>query len=114
VPILNWNALPAEEMNPLLRRKVIHTAGMTVAALELKKGAVVPRHAHPNEQVSIMQSGAMRFDFLDESVTVHAGDVVVIAPERPHGVEVLEDSTVLDLFTPPREDWRRGDDAYLR
>jgi hypothetical protein len=29
-------------------------------------------------------------------------------------VEALEDSLVLDVFAPRREDWLRGDDAYLR
>jgi len=37
-----------------------------------------------------------------------------LAPNQAHAVEVLEDSIVLDLFSPPREDWIRGDDAYLR
>jgi hypothetical protein len=32
----------------------------------------------------------------------------------PHAVEALEDTDVLDTFTPVREDWKNGDDAYLR
>jgi len=43
-----------------------------------------------------------------------AGQSLVIAGHRPHGVEALEDSVVLDVFAPRREDWIRGDDAYLR
>jgi quercetin dioxygenase-like cupin family protein len=45
---------------------------------------------------------------------VGPGQVLELKPHLPHGVEVLEDAVVLDLFTPPREDWIRGDDAYLR
>jgi quercetin dioxygenase-like cupin family protein len=32
----------------------------------------------------------------------------------PHSAEALEDSIAVDLFSPPREDWKRGDDSYLR
>jgi quercetin dioxygenase-like cupin family protein len=37
-----------------------------------------------------------------------------IPPDAPHRVEALEDSVAIDLFAPPRLDWIRGDDAYLR
>jgi hypothetical protein len=43
-----------------------------------------------------------------------AGESVVIPSEVPHAVEALEDSVVLDVFSPVRDDWVRGDDAYLR
>jgi quercetin dioxygenase-like cupin family protein len=49
-----------------------------------------------------------------ESFVVRAGEVLVIPPDMPHRVEALEESLATDLFTPAREDWIRGDDAYLR
>jgi quercetin dioxygenase-like cupin family protein len=45
---------------------------------------------------------------------VSAGQSIVLPPHMPHGVEALEDSLVVDVFAPAREDWIRGDDAYLR
>ncbi len=114
----NWGKIGEEKLNPLMSRWVVHTPGMTIARLRLLKGAVVPVHQHHNEQVTMMKSGALRFDFPglpdQTSVTLGPGDVLVIPPHRPHGVEALEDSMVEDLFTPAREDWIRGDDAYLR
>jgi unsaturated pyranuronate lyase len=59
-------------------------------------------------------SGALEFDMAGESIALRAGDVLVIPPDVPHGVEALEESTATDLFTPAREDWIRGDDSYLR
>ena len=47
-----WQQIPIEQMNELVGRQVVHTGGMTVAYIHLKKGAVVPWHSHPNEQVS--------------------------------------------------------------
>jgi quercetin dioxygenase-like cupin family protein len=111
---LSWQEVPREQLNPLLVRQAIHTGNMTIARLELKKGAVVPRHEHANEQVSMVLSGQLRFQSPGGETLVGPGQVLELKPHLPHGVEVLEDAVVLDLFTPPREDWIRGDDAYLR
>jgi quercetin dioxygenase-like cupin family protein len=109
-----WDNVPIEPLNDLLGRQVIHTGGMTVAHIFLRKGAVVPRHSHPNEQVSIVRAGRLLFQFDDSERIVEAGHVMEIAPGLPHRVEALEDSVALDLFTPARQDWITGDDAYLR
>lgn len=110
----DWSAIAEEKMNPLLSRRVIHTGKMTIARIALKKGAVVPLHQHVNQQVTMLRSGALRFDMGGESFVLRAGEVLVIPSEMPHRVEALEESLATDLFTPQREDWIRGDDAYLR
>lgn len=110
----DWNEIPAEQLNEKLRRQVVHTARMTLARLEMKAGCVVPAHAHENEQVSMVIHGRLRFLLDSGAEDAGPGQVVRLAPNERHGVEVLEDSVVLDLFSPPREDWIRGDDAYLR
>jgi len=110
----NWNLLEEEALNPLLGRKMIHGKNTTVARISLRKGAVVPTHSHPNEQISMIESGALRWVIAGEERVLRAGDAVVIPPDAPHMVEALEDSIAVDLFSPPREDWIRGDDAYLR
>jgi quercetin dioxygenase-like cupin family protein len=110
----NWTAISEEAMNPLLIRRVIHTGQMTIARLWLGKGAVVPLHHHVNQQVTMLKTGALEFEMNAERFVLKPGDVLVIPPNAPHRVEALEDSTVTDLFTPAREDWIRGDDAYLR
>jgi len=110
----NWNAVEEEPLNPLIGRKMIHGQTMTVARIRLRKGAVVPMHSHPNEQISMLESGALRFTISGEERVLRAGDALVIPADAPHTVEALEDSLAVDLFSPPREDWIRGDDAYLR
>ncbi len=109
-----WSQIPHEQMNDLLSRQVIHTETMTICRLRLRKGAVVPMHQHPNEQVTTMESGSLRFVVAGEEVVVRAGESLRIPPNAPHMVETLEDSVALDLFAPPRQDWISGDDAYLR
>ena len=110
----NWSAVAEEKMNPLMTRQVIHTPQMTIAQIWLAKGGVVPAHSHVNQQVSMVNSGWLVFEMEGKRIELKTGDVLVIPPEVPHRVEALEESTATDLFTPPREDWIRGDDSYLR
>jgi quercetin dioxygenase-like cupin family protein len=112
--IHEWNRIAREQLNPLVARQAIHTERMTVSRLHLTRGAMVPRHDHPNEQVTFVERGRLRFDFDEGPEIVEAGQILQIAGGRPHAVEALEDSLALDLFSPPREDWIKGDDAYLR
>ena len=109
----NWTAIAEEKMNPLLSRWVIHTGQMTIARLWVGKGGIVPHH-HVNRQVTMLKTGVLQFDMGGETIILRAGEVLVIPPNLPHRVEALEDSTATDLLTPAREDWIRGDDAYLR
>ncbi len=110
----DWSEIPAETMNERMRRQMVHTGRLTLARLVMRAGCSVPAHQHENEQVSMVLSGRLRF-LLDDGVEeVGPGQVMRLAPNERHGVEVLEDSIVLDIFSPPREDWIRGDDAYLR
>jgi len=110
----DWSQVPAEEMNPHLTRRVIHTQNMTIARIHLKKGGVVPEHHHINEQVAFVVSGALKFVIAGVPLELRDGQCVVIPPDVPHWVEVLEDSDVIDTFAPGRADWIAGDDAYMR
>lgn len=112
--LYNWEAVKTEPLNAQLSRKVIHTGSMTIARLELKKGCTVPEHSHVNEQVSTVETGALLFYIGGGEQVVRAGESLVIPPHQPHRVDALEDTTVVDVFSPARADWIRGDDAYLR
>jgi quercetin dioxygenase-like cupin family protein len=109
-----WRDLPKEQVNPRFVRQMIHTETMTIARMEVKKGATVPEHHHHNEQVTTIESGRMRFVLGGTEHFVGAGESIHIPPSVPHSAEVLEDTVAVDVFSPPREDWIRGDDAYLR
>jgi quercetin dioxygenase-like cupin family protein len=112
-----WDDVPREELSPLIGRRLITGIGVMIAHVYLAKGAIVPKHSHSNEQVTYILEGRLRFTFGDdgdEVVEIGAGEVLTIPPHLPHMAEALEDTLDVDVFTPPREDWLRGDDAYLR
>ena len=109
-----WDAEPVEPLNDRIGRQMLNGEAMTLARITLARGALVPEHSHPNEQIATVLSGRLRFRLGDEERVVDAGASILIAGDVPHEVEALEDSVVLDAFAPRREDWIRGDDAYLR
>jgi quercetin dioxygenase-like cupin family protein len=112
-----WDDIPAEPLKPGLTRKLITGERMMIAHVNLKKGEIVPKHSHDNEQLTYILSGALRFWFGpngEQEITVRAGEVVVIPSNLPHRAQALEDTLDVDVFCPPREDWLNGTDAYLR
>ena len=110
----NWTEIPEEILNERVGRKMVNTEALTIARIRLSRGAIVPLHSHVNEQVSMVESGVLRFEMGGTEHILRAGDVLAIPPNLPHLVEALEDSTAIDVFTPRREDWITGDDSYLR
>jgi quercetin dioxygenase-like cupin family protein len=109
-----WSDDPVEELSATIGRQMLHTERMTLARILLRRGAVVPLHHHEHEQISTVLEGRLRFLVGGEEREVAAGTTVPLPANVPHLVEALEDSVVLDVFAPVRDDWVRGDDAYLR
>jgi quercetin dioxygenase-like cupin family protein len=115
VQYASFNTMPIEALNPLIDRQMVYGEQSMLARILLRKGAVVPRHSHANEQITYILEGALRFTLDDGQVlTVGAGETLVIPSHVPHQAEALEDTVDLDVFCPPRADWIAKTDAYLR
>lgn len=112
---LSFNTMPVEQLNPLIDRQFVYGERAMLARIILRKGALVPRHSHENEQITYILEGTLRFTMGDgRIITVGSGGLLVIPSNMPHQAEALEDTVDLDVFTPPRADWIAGTDAYLR
>ena len=112
-----WDDLPREELNPLLSRRLVTGGDLMIAHVYLRKGCVVPLHAHENEQLTYILEGWLRFrlgEGGEQVVDVKAGEVLCIPRNLPHEAEAMEDTLDVDVFNPPRADWIDGSDAYLR
>src|SRR5579863_6490328 len=109
-----WAKVEMEELNPLISRQMLSGAQSTIARVYLKKGAIVPRHSHHNEQITFILDGALKFTFDDGELTLRQGEVLLIPPNVPHAAEAVEDTDDLDVFIPRREDWINKQDDYLR
>lgn len=112
-----WESLEWEEVVPGIRRRLVTGQDMMMAQVFLDEGAVVPKHAHHNEQLTYILEGALRFrlgENLEREVVVRSGEVLHIPSNVPHEAEALEDTLDLDVFHPPRQDWLDGTDSYFR
>ena len=112
-----WEDLPEEPLKEGLTRRLITSKRMMIAHIYLKKGVEVPQHAHENEQITYVLTGALQFRLGADGareLIVRAGEVLVIPSNMPHSAVALEDTLDVDVFNPPRQDWISGTDAYLR
>jgi unsaturated pyranuronate lyase len=109
-----WSSVAIEDLNPLLQRHFVVGQDIMVARVLLKKGCIVPKHSHHNEQITYILEGALKFWIDGKEIIVHAGEVLTIPPHMPHKAEALVDTVDLDVFHPPREDWINKTDHYLR
>ena len=82
--VRRWQTEPVEELSPSIGRQMVNTANLTVARILLAAGAVVPTHAHENEQVATVLEGRLHFVVGDEQVDAGPGESVVIPPNVPH------------------------------
>jgi quercetin dioxygenase-like cupin family protein len=94
--------------------KMFHTEGMTIAYVDVEAGAELPEHSHFHEQVSNMLEGEFEFVLGGEKMLLRSGDSLVIPSNVPHSGRALTTCRILDVFTPVREDFRRGEVAYAR
>lgn len=117
VTFYRWDDMPKEKVNETLDRRLITGDRIMLSHVYLKKGSVVPRHSHENEQITYILEGGLRFwigEDESEVIDVLAGEVLHIPSMVQHKAEALEDTLDVDVFSPPREDWLNKTDAYLR
>lgn len=112
-----WEDVPKEDVSQGFARRLISGERLMLTHVYLDKGFVVPRHSHENEQLTWILEGVLRFwlgEDESEVVDVAAGEVLHLPSNLPHKAEALEDTLDVDIFSPPRQDWLDGSDAYLR
>jgi quercetin dioxygenase-like cupin family protein len=100
------SATPVEMLPGVVRRTL--TAGERTMLIEvsLAQGAVVPSHSHPHEQIGYLASGRLLFEVGDERRELAPGDSWLVPSDVPHQVTALEASVAIDVFSPPREEYR--------
>jgi quercetin dioxygenase-like cupin family protein len=111
-----WDDMPKQRVTDAIDRRFITGERMMLSQLYLKKGSIVPRHSHDNEQLTYILEGALKFHIGadgSEEIIVRAGEVLVIPSNVPHQAEALEDTLDVDVFCPPRQDWLDGTDDYF-
>ena len=106
--------LPEEKITDQISRRVLTGEQGMIVWWSMKAGAHAAAHRHPHEQIFWVMSGRMDFRLGDEKRSCRAGDVGVIPGGVEHEAWFPEETEVVDIFSPVREDMFTGQDHYLR
>lgn len=89
----------------IYRRTLGHKKELMLAHFRLVKGTTLPLHTHPHVQGGYILSGKIEFQEAEEKYILETGDSYIIEGNVEHGVYVLEDTFLIDCFSPRRDDY---------
>ena len=90
-----WDDLALEKITALISRKAVAGDRQMLAQVYLKRGALVPLHAHDGEELIYVLDGMLRLRLAGDEVVVRDGEVVRVPGRAPHQIEALADTFVL-------------------
>lgn len=94
------------EPEPGLQREIlVHSPAMMLVRHVMRKGWGGVAHSHPHEQMVYVLSGCIRVTVDGTSMDASAGDNFIVTSNVTHQAFALEESVVLDIFTPARKDY---------
>ena len=101
------SAINRREVAPGVVLRTMWGEKVMMSLVEVAPGAVMPLHSHPHEQTGIMMQGEFEMTIGGETRVLSTGDAYVIPGGIEHGVRGLDGwSLALDIFSPPREDYK--------
>jgi len=108
MPLIQRESVTPVEMfdGAVVRRTMTDGERLMLIEGTMETGAIVPEHTHPHEQTGYLVSGRMTFEIGDETRDLKAGDCWMVPSNVPHKVTALEPCVFVDVFSPPREEYR--------
>ncbi|MGB7339186.1 MAG: cupin domain-containing protein [Phototrophicaceae bacterium] len=104
--IRNRDTEQIEMLDGVHRRTMATTDEAMLCQFQLDANSIVPLHHHMNDQVGYVISGRVELTIGDTVQILSAGDSYAIPGGIQHGAHVLEAAVLIDVFSPPREDYR--------
>ena len=100
-------SIPSTDLGGGVTRKVLaYSKNLMTVELHFEKGAVGAPHSHPHEQIGYIISGKLVYqEEGQEDKILGTGDTSYVSPNVVHCVQILEETKLLDIFTPMREDF---------
>lgn len=92
------------------RHILAHSGSLMAVEVCFEQGAVGPMHQHPHEQLTYVLSGVFQFTIGEETRIVTQGDSLYKSSGIQHGCVCLQSGTLLDVFTPIRDDFLPSQD----
>jgi unsaturated pyranuronate lyase len=112
---IDWAAVPTQTLAPGVRIRTPHGERLMLSLLEIDTDAVIPQHQHPHEQAGLVLDGQLELIIDGVSRTLRAGDAYIVPGNVTHSARsVGGPCRVIDVFSPIREDYARGVNAFAR
>ena len=97
--------IPWEEIDKGVKRKIMaYDNNLMVVKVQFDTGAIGSMHQHSNSQISHIESGRFEIEINGYKKMLEAGDAFYVPPNTVHGAVCLETGTLIDVFSPMRED----------
>ena len=103
--LYKWHEVPVEQLGGGITRQLIKANNMMMSQIFVPKGVTFPGHRMASEQMTIFVKGAAIYESDDARIEAVEGDIVHIGADVEHNDLITEDTIVLDIFSPPRQDW---------
>ena len=105
-PVVESGDVERCEMFPgFWRQTLVHNAELMLCLFTWQKGAVLPEHSHPHRQAGYVIAGCVELTVSGVTHVTKAGSSYIIQSGEPHSARAIEDSLVIDAFTPRREEY---------
>ncbi len=109
IQVIDFESMPHDTISEGITRQWFHGAKGQMAYFHLKKGAHIPMHNHPNEQITYILKGKVKINTIDKgqrkTYIISAGQVIVFPENVSHEFFALENTLDLDVHVPVRQDW---------
>ena len=103
--VLNVN-ISSENCEPGVTRKILsYTKELMMVEVCLEEGAQGYSHNHPHLQITYVAKGKLEFTVGDQVRIVKTGDSIFMPSDVMHGVKAREESILVDVFNPMREEF---------
>ena len=105
--IIHNDEISLNKVEEKMSRKILVAEGsLMMVEVHFEKGGIGEVHSHEeHEQICYIKKGSFEVKVGDEKKILKAGDSFYAAKKVDHGVKALEDSIILDVFTPVRQDF---------
>ena len=88
------------------RKTLAYGENAMICQIIFAPGGDVPMHHHPNEQTGYVLEGTLKLTIGADLLELEPGETYVIPGNTPHAATADEPTVVLDIFSPPREDYK--------
>jgi len=105
-PVSKDSVNAVEILPGIYRKTLVYNNNMMLCYFSLDKNSYVPLHSHKEHQIGYVIRGKLQFETERGNIVVGAGDSYIFESNEKHGAVILEDSEVIDIFSPSRDDYK--------